>query len=107
MENRILIQLSLNEEEKPMYSWKTRMAKTAAAVLAGALALSGCGGGTGTTNAKGGPSVADTITAQVAYSSRDFNPLSTSMALPMGRVLVIVATPDLPQGGSGDEKPSS
>lgn len=34
MENRILIQLSLNEEEKPMYSWKTRMAKTAAAVLA-------------------------------------------------------------------------
>lgn len=66
-----------------MYSWKTRMAKTAAAVLAGALALSGCGGGTGTTNAKGGPSVADTITAQVAYSSRDFNPLSTSMALPM------------------------
>lgn len=83
MENRILIQLSLNEEEKPMYSWKTRMAKTAAAVLAGALALSGCGGGTGTTNAKGGPSVADTITAQVAYSSRDFNPLSTSMALPM------------------------
>ena len=23
------------------------------------------------------------------------------------RVLVIVATPDLPQGGSGDEKPSS
>lgn len=69
MENRILIQLSLNEEEKPMYSWKTRMAKTAAAVLAGALALSGCGGGTGTTNAKGGPSVADTITAQVAYST--------------------------------------
>ena len=49
-----------------MYSWKTRMAKTAATVLAGALALSGCGGGTGTTNAKGGPSVADTITAQVA-----------------------------------------
>lgn len=47
-----------------MYSWKTRMAKTAATVLAGALALSGCGGGTGTTNAKGGPSVADTITAQ-------------------------------------------
>lgn len=37
-----------------MYSWKTRMAKTAATVLAGALALSGCGGGTGTTNAKGG-----------------------------------------------------
>lgn len=66
-----------------MYSWKTRMAKTAAAVLAGTLALSGCGVGTGTTNAKGGPSVADTITAQVAYSSRDFNPLSTSMALPM------------------------
>lgn len=28
-----------------MYSWKTRMAKTAATVLAGALALSGCGGG--------------------------------------------------------------
>ena len=54
MENRILIQLSLNEEEKPMYSWKTRMAKTAAAVLAGTLALSGCGVGTGTTNAKGG-----------------------------------------------------
>lgn len=40
-----------------MYSWKTRMAKTAAAVLAGALALSGCGGGTGTTNAKGGGSL--------------------------------------------------
>lgn len=65
-----------------MHSCNTRMAKVAAVVLAGALALSGCGGGS-TNTAKSGPAVSDTITAQVAYSSRDFNPLSTSMALPM------------------------
>lgn len=51
-------------------------------ILAGALSLSACGG-TSTSTTSTGPAVPDTITAQSAYSSRDFDPLSTSMALPM------------------------
>lgn len=53
--------------------------KVAAAMLIGALALGGCG----TPQAATGPSVPDTITAEAAYASRDFNPNSTSSALAM------------------------
>ena len=53
-----------------------------AAAVASLMLLSGCGGGTQTA-AKTGTAVADTITAQVAYASRDFSPSTTSGALPM------------------------
>lgn len=56
-----------------------------AATVAGLLCLAGCGGGAGGGDAAGstGTAVADTITAQVAYASRDFAPSTTSGALPM------------------------
>ena len=61
---------------------KRKMFRVAvAATVAGLMALAGCGSSGGTSAS--GTVVKDTITAQVAYSSRDFNPLSTSMALPM------------------------
>ena len=62
---------------------KHRVLRTAAAVLAGCLTLGACSSTGGGATSATGPSAADTITAQVAYSSRDFNPLTTSMALPM------------------------
>lgn len=55
-----------------------------AASVAGLLMLAGCGGAKShhaTTKAK--TAVSDTITAQVAYASRDFAPSTTSGALPM------------------------
>lgn len=69
-----------------MTSMAKRISTAAAFVLAGALTLSGCGGAstaTGSAAAKTGTAVADTITAQVAYASRDFAPSTTSGALPM------------------------
>jgi peptide/nickel transport system substrate-binding protein len=59
-----------------------RASAAIAFVLAGALSLSACGGGSSATATKG-TAVADTITAQVAYASRDFSPATTSGALPM------------------------
>lgn len=60
---------------------KGNLLKAAALALAGAFMLSGCGGGAAATST--GPSVPDTITAEVAYASRDYNPNSTSSALTM------------------------
>lgn len=64
-----------------MFKSTKKIASAIAIALAGALALSGCGSGTST--AAKGPVTPDTITAQVGYSSRDFNPATTSMALPI------------------------
>lgn len=59
---------------------RTRLLTKATAVaVISTFALSGCGN---TQNATG-PSVPDTITAEVAYASRDFNPNSTSSAMTM------------------------
>lgn len=59
-----------------------------AAAVASMMLLAGCGSGSGTSSGSSaskaaGTSVADTITAQVAYASRDFSPSTTSGALPM------------------------
>ncbi|KFI47964.1 ABC transporter substrate-binding protein [Bifidobacterium biavatii] len=56
-----------------------------AATVAGLMLLAGCGGGNGTTQGKAstGTAVTDTITAQVAYATRDFSPSTTSSALAM------------------------
>lgn len=62
--------------------WRKGM-RAAALLLAGALALGACGGGGGEKPGSSGTAVADTITAQVAYASRDFAPASTSGALPL------------------------
>lgn len=59
-----------------------RASAAIAFVLAGALSLSACGGGSSATATKG-TAVADTITAQVAYASRDYHPSSTTSALTM------------------------
>lgn len=59
---------------------RTRLLMKAAAIaVLSAFALSGCG----SAQSASGPSVPDTITAEVAYASRDFNPNSTSSALTM------------------------
>lgn len=56
--------------------------KIAAMALAGMLALSGCGsGGAGQGAPATGTARADTISATVAYASRDFSPSTTSSAL--------------------------
>ena len=61
-----------------------RLIGAIAATAACALTLSGCGGGgDAQTQVAGGTSVADTITAQVAYATRDFSPSTTSSALAM------------------------
>ncbi|MBF1677479.1 MAG: ABC transporter substrate-binding protein [Scardovia wiggsiae] len=64
----------------------SKASKVFAAVLSGALlmGLSACGGGAkkSATAAKS-TSVSNTITAQVAYSGRDFSPATTSGALPL------------------------
>lgn len=55
--------------------------RAVAALLVGAIALSGCGGKN--TSSTSGTTAKNTITAQVAYASRDFAPASTSGALPL------------------------
>lgn len=55
----------------------------AAIVLTSTMTLGACGGGAAASAGKSGTAVADTITAQVAYASRDFSPATTSGALPM------------------------
>ncbi|OXN00777.1 ABC transporter substrate-binding protein [Bifidobacterium vansinderenii] len=69
-----------------MSFFKNRLIKATALVVAGAMTLSlgACGGGGDSAKtAATGTSVADTITAQVAYASRDFAPSTTSSALAM------------------------
>lgn len=61
---------------------KKKILEVASVAFASVLVLSGCGGHTATKSVKGGTVVPNTITAQIAYSSRDFNPLTTTMALP-------------------------
>ena len=59
---------------------RTRLLTKATAVaVISTFALSGCGNAQNAT----GPSVPDTITAEVEYASRDFNPNSTSSAMTM------------------------
>ncbi|MGG7135857.1 ABC transporter substrate-binding protein [Bifidobacterium catenulatum] len=59
---------------------RRKLAYITAAVAACVLALSGCGSGDAQTSVT---AVADTITAQVAYATRDFAPSTTSSALAM------------------------
>ena len=63
----------------------SKASKVLAAVLSGALlmGLSACGGAKKSATAAKSTSVANTITAQVAYSGRDFSPATTSGALPL------------------------
>lgn len=67
-----------------MVKVNAKLKAAVAAVLAGGMvvAMAGCGGGSAA-NASKGTSVPDTITAEVAYASRDFMPSTTSGALPM------------------------
>ena len=61
-----------------------RGAKAMAVVLASAFALSACGSGTAGSDQKTPAATkSDTITATVAYASRDFAPATTSGALPL------------------------
>lgn len=68
-----------------MVNINARIKAAVAAVLAGGMvvAMAGCGGGSSGGAATAGTSVPDTITAEVAYASRDFLPNTTSGALPM------------------------
>lgn len=62
----------------------TKLTAIIAASVASLVMLSGCGGAAKTHKAAAGKTaVPDTITAQVAYASRDFAPSTTSGALPM------------------------
>lgn len=66
-----------------MFHSHGKLKAAVAAALAGTFLLAGCGTGTAAQSAAKGTSTPDTITAQVAYASRDFSPSTTSGALPM------------------------
>ena len=61
----------------------SKLTAVIAASLAAIMMLSGCGGAKTHKSVKAKTAVKDTITAQVAYASRDFAPSTTSGALPM------------------------
>lgn len=61
----------------------SKLTAVIAAGVAALMMLSGCGGAKSHKAAKAKTAVKDTITAQVAYASRDFAPSTTSGALPM------------------------
>lgn len=64
--------------------WTRKALALAAVALTGSLALTACSGGGSQSGSDDASANTDTITAAVAYSSRDFHPSTTSGALPLG-----------------------